>query len=102
VAVFREINQERLETLGEIDRQRLTTLQELMTFARAEREAMLAEMARMLTDEREAVFADVDTITHGVVDHIFLRLVEVGAIVAVLALVGLWLLGRARASQRSG
>jgi hypothetical protein len=95
-AVFREISEERLEMLQEIDRQRLTTLQELMAWARAEREAMLAEMAGMVAREREAVFADVDAITRGVVDHIFLRLVQVGAALVVVAFVGLWLLGRAR------
>jgi hypothetical protein len=95
-AVFREISEERLEMLREIDRQRLMTLQELMTWARAEREAMLAEMAGMVAREREAVFADVDAITRGVVDHIFLRLVQVGAALVVVAFVGLWLLGRAR------
>jgi hypothetical protein len=100
-AVFREISEERLEMLREIDRQRLTTLQELMAWARGEREAMLAEMARMVASEREAVFVDVDAITRGVVDHIFLRLVQVGAALVVLAFVGLWLLGRARTPAAS-
>lgn len=98
-AVFREINTERMETLREIDRQRLATLQEMMTWARSEREAMLAEMVRVVASEREAVLADVDEITRGVVDHIFLRLVQVGAAVVVLAFVGLLLLGRRRARE---
>jgi len=98
-AAFREINEERLETLREIDRQRLTTLQEVTAWASSEREAMLAEMARMVAGEREAVFTDVEAITRGVVDHIFLRLVQVGAVVVVLAFVGLWLFGRSRTRQ---
>jgi hypothetical protein len=96
-AVFREINEERLETLREIDRQRLTTLQELMAWARTEREMMLEEVARVVAGEREAVLAEADAITRGIVDHIFLRLVQVGAVLVVLAFVGLWLFGRARA-----
>lgn len=95
--IFREISDERLATLSEIDRQRLRTLQEVMEWARGEREIMLAEMARMVAGEREAVFADVDTITRGVIDHIFVRIAQVGAVLAVLALVGVWLFGRARA-----
>ena len=98
-AAFREINEERLETLREFDRQRARTLQELMAWASDEREAMLAEMARMVAGEREAVFTDVEAITRGVVDHIFLRLVQVGAVLVVLAFVGLWLFGRSRARQ---
>ncbi|HSG82811.1 MAG TPA: hypothetical protein VLC48_11195 [Gemmatimonadota bacterium] len=100
--VFRDISEERLETMREIDRQRLATLQEIVTWARSEREAMLVEMARMVADEREAVFADVDQITRGIVDHIFLRLVQIGVVLAVLVLVGLWLVGRTRASPTAG
>ncbi len=95
-AVLRAISEERLEMLREIDRQRLTTLQEVIEWAASERAIMLEEMARMVASERQAVFADAETITRGVVDHIFLRLVQVGAVVAVLVLVGLWIFGRAR------
>jgi hypothetical protein len=100
-AAFDEISEERLAVLGELDRARLHTLQEIMAWARSEREIALAEMARMVASEREAVFADVDAITRGVVDHIFLRLVQVGGVLALLILVGLWLFGRARASSPS-
>jgi hypothetical protein len=95
--VFREISEERLDMLSEIDRQRLTTLQELMAWARTEREIMLEELARTVASEREAILADADAITRGIVDHIFLRLVQVGAVLVVLAFVGLWLFGRTRA-----
>ncbi|MGW8267179.1 MAG: hypothetical protein ACWGSQ_12495, partial [Longimicrobiales bacterium] len=44
-AVFREIQEERIQMLREIDRQRMVTLQEILAWARLEREAMLEEMA---------------------------------------------------------
>lgn len=100
-AAFDEISEERLAVLSEIDRERVQTLQEMMAWARSEREVAMEEMARIIASEREAVFADVDTITRGIVDHIILRLVQVGAVLAVLMLVGLWLFGRARASSAS-
>ncbi|KPK56266.1 MAG: hypothetical protein AMS21_12875 [Gemmatimonas sp. SG8_38_2] len=95
-AVFSEIHKERLETLREIDRQRLATLQDVMAWVRTEREILLQEIAGAVASEREAVFTDVETIARGIVDHIFLRLAQMGAVVAVLALVGLWLLRRGR------
>jgi DNA-binding LacI/PurR family transcriptional regulator len=97
-AVFREINGERAIILSDIDRQRIATLQEITAWANSEREIMFEEMARMVAEEREAVFADADDIALAVVDHIFLRLVQIGAVVAVLALVGVWLLRRGRTS----
>jgi hypothetical protein len=97
-AVFREIDDERLALLQELDRQRLTTLQEIMAWARVEREAMLGEMAAMVASEREAVFTDVEAMARGIVDHIFLRIAQIGAVCVVLVLVGLWLLGRRRAA----
>jgi len=92
-AVFREIQDERIQMLREIDRQRMVTLQEILAWARLEREAMLEEMASIIDSEGEAVGA----ITRGVVDHIFLRLLQVGAVLVLMTFLGLWILGRARA-----
>jgi hypothetical protein len=91
-AVFREVQEERIEMLREIDRQRLMTLQEILAWARVEREAMLEEMASIVGDEGEAL----GEITRAVVDHVFLRLLQVGAVLVLLALLGFWVLRRAR------
>ncbi len=91
-AVFREVQEERTEMLREIDRQRLMTLQEILAWARVEREAMLEEMASIVGDEGEAL----GEITRAVVDHVFLRLLQVGAVLVLLALLGFWVLRRAR------
>ena len=98
-AVFREIQEERIEMLREIDRQRQTTLQELMAWVRIERQAGLEEMAGIIAREGE----DLGEIARGVADHIFLRLLQVGAVLVLLAFVGFWALGRARTiSPRQG
>jgi hypothetical protein len=91
-AVFREVQEERIEMLREIDRQRLMTLQEILAWARVEREAMLEEMASIVGNEGEAL----GEITRAVVDHVFLRLLQVGAVLVLLALLGFWVLRRAR------
>jgi hypothetical protein len=92
-AVFREIQEERIEMLRELDRQRLTTLQEIMAWARDEREAMVEEMNRIVVSEGEALGES----TRDVIDHIFLRLAQVGAVLVGMVFLGVWLLGRARA-----
>jgi hypothetical protein len=91
-AVFREVQEERIEMLREIDRQRLMTLQEILAWARVEREAMLEEMASIVGNEGEAL----GEITRAVVDHVFLRLLQVGAVLVLLALLGFWVIRRAR------
>ena len=91
-AVFREVQEERTEMLREIDRQRLMTLQEILAWARVEREAMLEEMASIVGNEGEAL----GEITRAVVDHVFLRLLQVGAVLVLLALLGFWVIRRAR------
>lgn len=95
-AVFREIQEERIDMLREIDRQRLTTLQEVMAWARIERRATLEEMASILAKEGE----DLGEITRGVVDHIFLRLLQVGAALVLLTFGGFWALRRTGTSSQ--
>ena len=98
-AVFREIQEERIQMLREIDRQRMVTLQEILAWARLEREAMLEEMAGIVAEEGE----DLGEIARRVVDHVFLRLLQVGAVLVLLAFVGFWALGRTRTpSSRQG
>jgi len=92
-AVFREIQEERIAMLRELDRQRLTTLQEIMAWAHAEREAMVEEMSRVVVSEGQALGAT----TRNLIDHAFLRLLQVGALLVGLVFLGFWLLGRARA-----
>ena len=100
VAVIDAIGRERYTVMLELERLRGETIAELSRERVAILDALAAERAIVMdgfAGERAAVMAGVDSLANQVidrqyklVDHIFWRLLQLAAVLGVLALVGVW------------